>query len=193
MMTLVLDTSTDFLLMAIMDDSHLLSFHFEKLERQHAEQLLPTLENLLHQAKASITDITSILVSHGPGSFTGVRLAITFVKTLALTQPLTVYAIPSLAFLAKPNQSIFATMDARANRHYVAAFQGFHYVLNPTIMTQEEQQEWLKSHPSFLHQQLDSPKIKISDVLASVIQWKSHQKPLKDVHVLTPLYLKDLQ
>jgi tRNA threonylcarbamoyl adenosine modification protein YeaZ len=193
MMTLVLDTSTEMMLMAIVNDSTIQSFRFEHLERQHAEQLLPTLATLLQQSACSITDIDSIIVSNGPGSFTGVRLAITFVKTLALTQSLDVYALPSLASLAKPNQCVLATLDARANRHYVAAYDGFEIVLQPTIMTQAEQETWLLSHPLFQRRQLGDPTLDGIGLISSLIQWKKLLQPLSDIHVLTPSYLKDLQ
>lgn len=193
MMTLVLDTSTDFLLMALLNGPSILAYRFEKLEKQHAEQMLPTLETLLYESKCPITDIQDVLVSIGPGSFTGVRLALTFIKTLALTLPLKIYTLPSLAFLVHEDTRIFATMDARANREYVAAYDGYQTILKPTIMTREEKQNWIAAHPDFLSRSLADVTETIHAVLASVYAWKNHLKPVETPHVIVPLYLKDLQ
>jgi tRNA threonylcarbamoyladenosine biosynthesis protein TsaB len=65
-------------------------------ELQHAAQLLPTMETLCRQQNWQPCDIEHLYISAGPGSFTGVRIAITVAKTIAYAQQTKIVAVPSI-------------------------------------------------------------------------------------------------
>lgn len=57
----------------------------EKIGRQKAQVVLPMVEKLLKKHKLNLSDLTTIEVDTGPGSFTGLRVGISIANTLAFT------------------------------------------------------------------------------------------------------------
>ena len=91
--------------------------------RAASERLLPEIRNL-----ASIASIDAVVVIHGPGSFTGVRVGLSAAKGLceALTLPL--IAISRLAVLARagnlpPGTHVQAVLDAGRGEFYLGVYQ----------------------------------------------------------------------
>lgn len=56
-------------------------FYFETASQ--SSDLLPKIQETLEKNKIRLTDLTGILVSRGPGSFTGIRIGVTTANTLA--------------------------------------------------------------------------------------------------------------
>lgn len=193
MKTLVLDTSTPYLVMGILHHDHCLASSVRLLERQHAEQLLPTLQALLEQAQSSLEEIQEIIFSHGPGSFTGIRLALTMVKTLGLTQTIDVYAIPSLYFLALPNQKVIATMDARGHRYYVAILDGYHMIQAPHIVDESSLEARLIEDPEWKKRSIETAFHEPKTLFNAAYHAKQQFPKVTSLGTLVPMYLKDIQ
>ena len=93
----------------------------------HSEQLLPLIDELLHQAKVDISEIEGIAISGGPGSFTGLRIGMATAKGLAqgLNKPLV--SIPTLLALAYQQVGcsglVAPVLNARRNEVYTALFR----------------------------------------------------------------------
>ena len=67
---------------------------------KHGAQLLPTMERLCQLQGWQPGDIDHLYVSAGPGSFTGIRIAVTAAKVLAFAQNTKIVPVPSLEALA---------------------------------------------------------------------------------------------
>lgn len=67
---------------------------------KHAAQLLPTMERLCQLQGWRPAEIEHLYVSAGPGSFTGIRIAVTAAKVLAFAQNTKITSVPSLEALA---------------------------------------------------------------------------------------------
>ncbi len=67
---------------------------------KHAAQLLPTMERLCQSQGWQPAEIEHLYVSVGPGSFTGIRIAVTAAKVLAFSQNTKIIPVPSLEALA---------------------------------------------------------------------------------------------
>ncbi len=72
-----------------------------KVEQQHGVQLLPTVDTLTKKAGLTPDQFNAIYVSGGPGSFTGLRIGITFAKAMAFALGCKVVRVPSLDVLAQ--------------------------------------------------------------------------------------------
>ncbi len=101
---------------------------FALAPREHAARLLPTVQELLSEAGLRVGDLDAIVVTRGPGSFTGVRIGIAAAQGLALGADLgliPVSTLHSLALYAHQSsgcQRVVALLDARMNQVYTGQF-----------------------------------------------------------------------
>jgi tRNA threonylcarbamoyladenosine biosynthesis protein TsaB len=93
----------------------------------HSETLMPLAENMLKAAKLTLSDIDAFAVTNGPGSFTGVRIAVSAVKGMAFALNKPVYAVSTLHCLAYNLLGCeciaCCVMDARRGQFYNALFR----------------------------------------------------------------------
>jgi len=95
-----LDTTGAYCSVAVVDTAKILAYKSENIGRGHAERLAPMVEEVLAEAGLSAKDIDKIAVCTGPGSFTGLRVALAFAKGFALPRKLPVVGLSSLAIWA---------------------------------------------------------------------------------------------
>jgi tRNA threonylcarbamoyladenosine biosynthesis protein TsaB len=73
----------------------------EEMDRGHAEALMPMVAEVMQQAGLAFPDLDLIAATVGPGSFTGVRIAIAAARGLALATRAKLYGTDSLTVMAK--------------------------------------------------------------------------------------------
>jgi tRNA threonylcarbamoyladenosine biosynthesis protein TsaB len=104
----------------------------------HSELATVELHLLLKEAGLTLADVTHLAVNVGPGSFTGLRVGISLVKTLAYTLRLPVYTANRLEILAatnsRPLERVFVATKAVQDHYYAAGFDHSPAgVLNPIL------------------------------------------------------------
>ena len=96
----------------------------------HAAELLPTIDELCRPLSWAPTDIDQVYLSIGPGSFTGLRIAVTLARTLALSIKADIVAVATLEVIAQnaliagespPHVAVL--LDAKRGQVYSAAFE----------------------------------------------------------------------
>lgn len=97
-----------------------------------AGQLVKNLDYLLKNLKMSLKNIDYFVVSTGPGSWTGIRVGISFVKGLAAGKEKKIYPVSvpeSFFFLLKDlNKQLLCLIDAYRGNFYTSEYRGkFHY------------------------------------------------------------------
>ncbi len=104
---------------------------------RHSSELFPAIEGLLARFGKKPSQIDHVHLSIGPGSFTGLRIAVTFAKTLALANSAKVVAVSTSDVIVsnitatttdsrptKPDYDRFATiLDAKRGQFFVAAYE----------------------------------------------------------------------
>ena len=100
MRILGLDTTGAYCSVALVDTAEVLAHKSENIGRGHAERLAPMVAEVLADAGLSAKDVDKISVCTGPGSFTGLRVALAFAKGFALPRKLPVIGLSSLAVWA---------------------------------------------------------------------------------------------
>jgi tRNA threonylcarbamoyladenosine biosynthesis protein TsaB len=126
-MILAIETSTKFGGVVLYNRGSVLSVKRFTGGVNASETLLPAISELLAEQTMQLGDLSSIAVTIGPGSFTGLRVGLTAAKTLAYFNQLPVFAVPTLDVLALPAQvpgsTIAALMDARKGEVYGAVYR----------------------------------------------------------------------
>ena len=128
MLTLGIDSSAAAASAAVVEDGKLLGEFFVNTKQTHSQTLLPMVQNLLETVSRSCGDVDVLAVSHGPGSFTGVRIGVACVKGMALVNDTPCVGVSTLEAIAWGGISaqgalLCAVMDARCGQVYNALFQ----------------------------------------------------------------------
>lgn len=130
MKILALDSSSKAVSTAFVDDGKLICEYFGNLNTTHSQTLMPMLSSLLGTCGLTIANADAIAVTNGPGSFTGLRIALAAAKglaTAACKPVLPISTLESLAFnLAGADGFICPVMDARREQVYTALFTCTH-------------------------------------------------------------------
>ena len=123
MLILGIDTSTKICTCSIFDSENgVIAETSLSVKKNHSNIVMPIIDNLFKISDLNINDIDKIAVAIGPGSFTGVRIALGIAKGLAmaLNKPLiAVNELDILEAIASGNENeIISLIDARKERVY---------------------------------------------------------------------------
>lgn len=123
---------------------------------QHAERILPLVEEVLLQSKLKRQDLDAIVFAQGPGGFTGLRVACGVAQGIAYALDIPVVPISSLLVVAaqqeKPEEHDaiieIVVADARMSELYVGAFQrthsGWYRLHKPVLFALDQLYDYLK-------------------------------------------------
>jgi len=129
-MILAIETATNVCSVVFLDDNG--QFHEKRTERRgsHSEQLFEFIEELQEAHNFSVNTLDAILISEGPGSYTGLRISASAVKGLLFQTEVPLYAINTLASYARKAgeeypqaQTIHSIIDARRVHVYHQRFE----------------------------------------------------------------------
>ena len=123
MLILGIDTSTKICTCSIFDSENgIIAETSLSVKKNHSNIVMPIIDNLFKISDLTINDIDKIAVAIGPGSFTGVRIALGIAKGLAMALNKPLIAINELDILeaiASGNENeIIPLIDARKERVY---------------------------------------------------------------------------
>lgn len=90
--------------------------------KTYSAQLIPAIRDLLRDSNAAVTNLDAIVVTTGPGSFTGIRIGLGSAKGLAEVQSTPILAVSRLAVLAHKAQARAAALDAGRGEFYFGDF-----------------------------------------------------------------------
>lgn len=117
MKTLILDSATNLLYTALLDDDVLLYESYILGKNDHASAIIVEVNQAIQKAKIDLKDLDAVIVGYGPGSYTGVRMAVTVGKMIATLEPsIKLYTISTLLLMASgASGKVCAMIDARRN------------------------------------------------------------------------------
>ena len=127
MTILAIDTSTDYLSLAVMRGGHIIARFHRKCAMRHSSTLIPMIDGLFKKARVKPEAIDCFAISAGPGSFTGLRIGVATVKGFSYTLKKPVVAIPTLDVIAvnarRSEGIICPVLDARKNKVYACLYR----------------------------------------------------------------------
>lgn len=127
MTILAIDTSTEYLSLAVMEDGKITGRIHKKAAMRHSSMLVPTIDKILKKAKLRIKDVDVFAISIGPGSFTGLRIGAVTIKGLSYSLGKKIVAIPTLDIIARNAKKfrgmICPVLDARKGKVYACIYK----------------------------------------------------------------------
>lgn len=133
MLTLCIDTAYKHLTCALIKDDEILSKVCVPCFKKQSEELFVTLKEIFDEANIERNAIDSICISEGPGSYTGIRIAMTLAKTIGVSMPCDVYTISTLRLYASGNPKTMVIMNARADRAYVGVYDNNEVIIEDHV------------------------------------------------------------
>ena len=125
---LAFDTSTEQFSISILKNNKIVLNLTKTLNKTYSKFLVPILEESLKQSKLDIKKINNILISLGPGSFTGVRLGISAAKGLGMPHKINILGFNNMDILIKSVDSnikgkkLVAIIKSKKNNYYFQLF-----------------------------------------------------------------------
>jgi len=144
MKILAVDTALGACSAAVLDGSAVLAHRLEVMDRGHAEALAPMVQALMQDAATSFADLQRLAVTTGPGTFTGQRVGIAFMRGLRLALKIPLVGITTLEAMAAPARhdtgaDIAAVLhDAKRNEVYAGIYADDRTLLAPALLRLEE-------------------------------------------------------
>ncbi|WZY00468.1 tRNA (adenosine(37)-N6)-threonylcarbamoyltransferase complex dimerization subunit type 1 TsaB [Bacillus sp. FSL W7-1360] len=216
--TLALDTSSHRLGVAVANADGVIGEYMTNLRKNHALRLMPTVESLLQEVEMVPKDLARIVVARGPGSYTGVRMAVTVAKTLAWTLEIPLVGVSTLMYMAQAGKYVahavvVPLIDARRGNIYTAAYRfekGQTHVVLPEIHIHRD--VWLQQlkergeYCLFVGEDVSLHEEKIREVLGDKALFTAPQlasvrpgelcllgeqvPPVESIHDFVPQYLQ---
>ena len=149
MVTILLDSSNTNLSVGVARDNLLLECISYEAWQQQSEFMIPELDKLMEKYQISKDEIGEVIVAKGPGSYTGVRIAITIAKTIATVLDAKLYAVSSLRVQKDCKNPSICLISARSGRSYIGVYEGNSTILEDRIMKNDEVMEYINNHPGY--------------------------------------------
>ena len=194
MATLLLDSSNTSLSVGIESNGKLLGYTSYEAWQAQSEHMIPEIDALLKKFFLTRKDIIGVMTSIGPGSYTGVRIALTIAKVIALCLDAPVYPVSSLRVQKNNDVPSICLINARSGRSYFGVYHKDKIIVQDTIKTNEEVLDYIKEHPNYSicgnvsylgFENLDS------NICLQMVSLLGAVKPCENALALKPVYLKD--
>ncbi len=154
MISLFLNTSVDFLSVAIVKDDVVLDSFYTKLNNDLSKITLSVIDDMLNRLSISKKDIERIVCVNGPGSFTGLRIGVTIAKVWAYSLNIDIVGVSSLYVLATGVEGdyIVPIIDARRGYVYAGIYdKNYNVVMKDCYISLEELSSRVSGLDSFVY------------------------------------------
>lgn len=195
MISLVMDTSNSYLAVGLFKDNMCLEAFQEKGSRRQSEKAIPTLKEVLDCHHVALKDVNEMIITSGPGSYTGVRVAMTIAKTLAAVSDVRIKSVSSLAAYAGMNQAL-SVIDARGHKVFVGVYENGLPLIKEQVVALEDFAQLRAEYGDFeLVGEIGCLGLdeKECDLCANIYALGQMADPIENVDLLVPTYIKDVE
>lgn len=185
MKSLIVDSSTKILYVALVEDNVILYENYLKGENNHSENIVYCIDEALKQNNFSVDNLDRIIVGYGPGSYTGVRMAVAVCKMLAVFKQKPLYKISTLLLMASGYcGTVKATIDARRGNCFGTVYD-------------IESEKYLKEERMYSYDELNDINCDYccseDDFKVNPLFCISHATIVDNPHLLVPNYLRETE
>lgn len=125
MKSLFIDTSSNYINVYLIENNIVAYKKSIMVEKDMSNKILPLIRSAFESVSFSINDLDKIFITIGPGSFTGLRIGLSFAKTVAWGLNIPIYPISTLEYLASTytdKMRLIPIIDARRGNVFVGYF-----------------------------------------------------------------------
>lgn len=194
MYRVLLDSSFRELAVGLAKDGHIIDkIEYEAWQRQ-SETMIPEIAKLLKKYDVKNEEIEAVVVSIGPGSYTGVRISLTIAKVMALALSCKLYTVSSLEILKDSRKPSICLINARSNRSYIGVYDQDSCLIKDTIWTNDKVLQFINDNKDFClcgeteYLNLEGCK---SDIIQRMLDISIKTKEQDNILSIKPVYLKD--
>ncbi|MEZ5342539.1 MAG: tRNA (adenosine(37)-N6)-threonylcarbamoyltransferase complex dimerization subunit type 1 TsaB [Acidimicrobiales bacterium] len=198
--TLAITSSTAVVGVAIARGDQVLAFEQITTERRHAEEITPMVQRVLAEAGLCVADIDRLAVDVGPGRFTGLRVGLATIRTLAFALKIPVVGVSSLEILAAgtSERPVMAVIDARRGEVFQQRFDVNGATADPLVgpaadlAARGEVGDIIVGDGADRYHDHYGSGVRIGvEPSAAVLAVLAHQREAIEGHLVEPKYLRD--
>lgn len=193
MISLCMDSAYKQLVLGLYKDKELLAGISLEAFKKQSETIFVELNRLLKETNLDYKDIDRVIITKGPGSYTGIRIAMTIAKVLCSQMHKELYTISTMQLYAGIEKQANVILDARSQRAYVAHVEDGQIQGNIQILTLDEVKEFIETNPGILLGDADlmGQNVQKVDFLKNFIELEPYYEKVENIHALVPDYLKE--
>lgn len=195
MKTIVMDSANKYLVVALYEDGKCIEKIQEIGNRRQSEYAIVYLEKLLNKHHLKVLDFDEMVITIGPGSYTGVRVALTIAKTIAATSAIKIKVISSLKAMAGMNKAI-SILDARSQKIFIGVYNQGIAVIKDKMIELKQLDQYINEFKDYeivgdlsLIDKVDK-EIDLADNIYKLSQMEDY---IDDTDNLVPEYIKDVE
>lgn len=191
---LLLDSSNTYLSVGLVKNNKLVDKISYACFQRQSEYMAMEIDKILKRNKLNPKKINGVVTSIGPGSYTGIRIALTIAKVMAYSLNIPLFPLSTLEINKVIGKDSIVLFNARSNRSYIAAFSKNKRLLKDQAMNNVDVMKYIKSHPNYVlvgdlsYLNLKGKKV---DVLENMFKLMKQVKPVKNPNLVKPIYLKE--
>lgn len=186
MKTLIIDSATNILYTALCIDEQVIYESYVPGKHDHASVILVEVERACQKANIDLVQLNQVIVGIGPGSYTGVRMAVAVGKmTATLESPIKLYTISTLKLMASGySGKVLSSIDARRGNCFGCLLD----TKNNRYLVQEALIEKEVLNANAFDFSVDENNYKVNPLV--VISWASL---VEEPRTLVPNYLRETE
>lgn len=185
MKTIIFDVSTQVMYVGYIKDGILVDFSIRIAIRDHAKYLVDRIDQVIKRNKLTIDDIDQMIVGKGPGSYTGIRVAVMVAKMIGFSKNMPIKTVSSLFFLTSGYEGkVAALIDARRGYVFSAVYENGNMILDEgyrRLVDLQQNDIYKQARTVFLDD-------RTYEVAAKPIL--EHAELVEDIHAFIPNYLR---
>ena len=111
----------------------------QESEYSHSVYVMPMIESIFKENNLDIKDLSKVIVVNGPGSFTGIRIGLSVVKTISYSLNIPVYLVSSLEsqLVSSSLNSDKMAVISDSKGYYISVFDKNNNVVIPEVYMEE--------------------------------------------------------
>ncbi|MEG0452479.1 MAG: tRNA (adenosine(37)-N6)-threonylcarbamoyltransferase complex dimerization subunit type 1 TsaB [Coprobacillus sp.] len=195
MTSLIMDTSNQYLMVALYEDGQCLETIQELGSKKQSENAIPYLASLLEKHHKELLDINEMIITRGPGSYTGERVAMSIAKTLSVVAPIKIKAISSLKAYAGIDKCV-SVIDARSQKVFVGVFNEGKEVIKEQLVSLTDFNDFMKDYNDYRvvgQCEIVGYENQDVDLSSNLYELSLLEEPIDNIDAMTPYYLKDVE